>query len=122
MNGIDKASRARLAPLTAIFLAVVLNMSSAVVLKNMADNPGMSLFNLSMGIFVVFAINGVRFFVWGYAHRRYPLSKTYPLISIFFPLMVMVSYLYGESVNLNQIVGAALITVGVIWLTLKVEI
>jgi drug/metabolite transporter (DMT)-like permease len=111
----------RLVPLIAVFIAVVLNMLSAVLLKTMADNPRMSLLKLVVGITAVIAINGGRFFVWGYAHQKYPLSKTYPLSSIFFPLMVPVSYLYGEVVHVNHIIGAVLITAGVLWLTLRTE-
>ena len=111
----------RLAPLVAVFMAVVLNMLSAVLLKSMADSPRISAVSLVLGISAVIAINGGRFLVWGFVHRKYPISKTYPLISIFFPLMVLVSYLYGEVVRINHIIGAVLITAGVIWLTLRTE-
>lgn len=117
----DRSLWPRLAPLIAVFIAVVLNMLSAVLLKTMADDPRMSRLILVAGIGAVLAINAGRFFVWGYAHKKYPLSKTYPLRSIFFPLMVLVSYFYGEVVHSRQIIGAILITAGVLWLTLRVE-
>jgi drug/metabolite transporter (DMT)-like permease len=104
-------------PLLAVVLAVVLNVLAAVVLKQLADGAGLALVAVVFGIGLAIALSGMRFLVWGYAHKRLPLSTSYPLTSIFFPVMLVVSWWgYGEPTRWTQIAGAALITLGVFWL------
>ena len=111
----------QLFPLTIVLIAVCLNVISAVVLKTMADMGALTLFAVAGGLLLALTINIARFMVWGYAHSKFPLSKTYPLTSVFFPLMLVVSYFYGEPASWSQIVGVLLIVSGVAWLTWRVR-
>jgi len=108
-------------PLLVVSAAVVLQIAGAVVLKTLADRAPVPPAILIFGIGVVALLNGLRFLAWGFAHRRYPLSTTYPLASVFFPLMLGVAYLYGDPIRLHQLLGTALITGGVVWLMLRVR-
>lgn len=106
-------------PLLIVLIAVILNVFSAVLLKSLADASSPAILWLLGGILLAVIINCMRFLVWGYALKRYPLSNTYPLASIFFPVMLVVSYLYGEPVSMNQILGTLLILCGVVTMSMK---
>ena len=101
-------------------VAVVLQVTGAVLLKTIADRQdSWSLAVLALGLAAVGVVDVVRLIVWGFAHRRFPLSTTFPLSSLFFPAMLGVAFLYGDEVGALQLAGAALITGGVAWLTLR---
>lgn len=101
-------------PLVIVTSSVLLGLLSAVLLKEAASQQGMSWIIMGVIILAVMVINGFKFILWGIAHRNHPLSLTYPLNSIFFPLIFIVSHLfYGEPVTIRKIVGTVLIVVGV---------
>jgi len=58
------------------------------------------------------ALNALRFLVWGYTHRHYPLSRSYPLTALFFPCILLVSAWYGDPVGAMQIAGVGVIMLG----------
>jgi drug/metabolite transporter (DMT)-like permease len=70
-------------------------------------------------IAAAFGVQGLRFLLWGYAHRRWPLSMTYPMTAVFFPLLIALAALYGEQVSPHQWLGGLCITAGVAWITFK---
>lgn len=94
---------------------VGLNVASGIVLKTLADGA-YSRVIIGLGLTVVLTFNALRLLVWMFANRRFPLSTTYPLTSIFFPIMLLVSFAYGEQVNLPKVIGTVLIACGVFWL------
>lgn len=105
-------------PLVVVTATVLLGLLSAILLKEAASLQGLSW--LVMGLFfgAVMFVNGLRFVLWGVAHRRHPISLTYPLSSLFFPLIFFVShFFYGEPVTLNKIIGVVLIVLGVAVIT-----
>lgn len=104
-----------------VLLAVVIQVVAAVGLKEVADRPELPLLLVAAGIGVVGLLGGVRFLIWGYAHKRYPLSHSYPLSGMFFPLMLAVAWVYGDPIHLTQLAGTGLITVGVVWLVTRVK-
>ena len=57
-----------------------------------------------------------RFVVWGAMHKRFPVSIAYPATALFFPCLVAVAAAYGERVSLAQVLGACLVTMGVVLL------
>ncbi len=95
---------------------VLMQLGSAFLLK-IAPAPGRGTVILVAAILCgVLALNVARFVVWGAIHKRYPLSKAYPLSAIFFPCVVMLAWLTGEDVGFPQIVGAGLVMAGVVWM------
>lgn len=54
-----------------------------------------------------------RFLLWGAMHRRYPLSLSYPVSAVIFPLVVLMAWGYGEPVSSDQAIGAILVSIGV---------
>ena len=102
--------------------AVGLQVFGAVLLKTIADHYlEWRLPMLAVGIGIVICLNLVRLVVWGVAHKRYPLSTTFPMSSMFFPAMLVVANLFGDEIGVRQLVGAMLITAGTAWLSIKVE-
>lgn len=76
---------------------------------------------LLLGISAIIGLNVLRFGLWGVIHRKYPISKAYPLTAVFFPLLALMEYFKGESIQLHQWVGVAFVTLGVFWISLTVE-
>lgn len=110
----------RFAPLALVGLAVLINVAAAVILKLLALHASGGRVLVAVGIVLVIALNGARFLLWGSIHKRYPLSHTYPLTALFFPLILLVAYLFGEPVRVQQIGGTILICLGVWVLTARV--
>lgn len=110
----------RLGALGVMLVAVGLQVVGAVLLKTVADRyQSWSLTLLVIALAAVGAVDVGRLIVWGYAHGRFPLSTTFPLSSLFYPAMLGIALLYGDRVGGLQLAGAALITAGVAWLTVK---
>lgn len=105
-----------------MLLAVTLQVLGAVLLKTIADHRlQWPLAGLAVGVTAVIVLNLARLGVWGAAHKRFPLSTTFPLSSLFYPAMLIVAVAYGDTVGGRQLVGALLITSGSIWLSLRVR-
>jgi len=107
----------------ALFVGAIvgLNVSSAILLKTLASQVELPVLLIGVGFGIVFMLNGLRLVVWMFANRRFPLSTTYPLTSVFFPVMLGVSFAYNESITFNRIAGTLLITCGVFWLGWRVN-
>jgi len=116
--GASRTEVSRTGPLLVMLLAVALQVAGATVLKTLADGADRASLSLAaLGIGVVVVLNLLRIVVWGAAHRRYPLSRTFPLSALFFPAMLLLALAYGEEPGVRQVAGALLITGGASWLT-----
>ena len=102
-----------LVPLGLMLATVVLQLVVALIL-DLAANRDATLDLLTVAtILGAIALHGIRFVIWGYAHRYYPLSLTYPLTALFFPLVLVLAYWRGEELAAAQVAGTILITAGV---------
>lgn len=101
--------------------AVGLNLLAAIAMKVLANQAEVSYVYLLLGVGFVIFLNGLRLVVWMFANKRFPLSTMYPLTSIFYPLMLAVSYFFGERITLLQVFGTFLITSGVFWLGWRIN-
>jgi drug/metabolite transporter (DMT)-like permease len=105
--------------LTVVTVTVLLQLVAAALLKHAAlVAPGGLLLPAAL-IAVAITIHALRFVLWGYAHKRWPLSVTYPMTAVFFPIVIAMAAWYGENIRAGQLVGSACITLGVLWLTLQ---
>lgn len=112
MAGVNRSAQL-LIPLGLMLATVVLQLAVALVLDLAANREvRLDLFTV-VAILGAVALHGIRFVIWGYAHRRYPLSLTYPLTALFFPLVLVLAYWRGEAVGMAQVGGTILITAGV---------
>jgi drug/metabolite transporter (DMT)-like permease len=101
--------------------AVGLNLLAAVAMKVLANQTELGYIFFLLGVGFVIFLNGLRLVVWMFANKRFPLSTMYPLTSIFYPLMLGVSYFFGEKITAFQILGTFLITSGVFWLGWRIK-
>ena len=114
--------RGNLKAIGVMLLAVTLQVLGALLLKTIADHRlEWSIAVLAIGVSAVIFLNLVRLSVWGAAHKRFPLSTTFPLSSLFYPVMLVVALAYGDAVGSRQLLGALLITSGSVWLSLRVR-
>lgn len=97
-----------------VSVAVGLNLVSAVVLKEAADMEHASTLMIATILFLVVLINLLRVGFWSAIHKRFRLSDSYPMTSLFFPMILVLSALYGEETGLVKLIGTALITLGVL--------
>lgn len=104
----------RFLALVLVIVAVGLNLMSAVVLKEAADIRQAPMIAIGVLILIVIFLNFLRVLLWSAIHKRFRLSDVYPLTSLFFPMILMLSALYGEEIGLAKLVGTAFITLGVL--------
>jgi hypothetical protein len=101
--------------------AVALQVAGAVLLKSLADNRAAWGTSVVFGaVLGVIGLNVARLWVWGQAHRRFPLSTTFPLSSLFFPAMLLVAVVFDDEIGFSELAGVLLITSGTFWLASKV--
>ena len=101
--------------LVALVLAtVVIQLVVAALLKELTLRDATPV-AVAGALVVAVLLNGVRFLAWGYTHRHYPLSRSYPLTALFFPCILLLSIHYGETIGWSQVAGVALILAG-LWL------
>ena len=111
-----------LGPLLLVLAAVILNLASAVLLDYVAAYEKQEMLVIAVALVFVAGLNVLRFIVWGVAHKRYPISATYPLSTMFFPLILLVAYMQGEPVQLVKVLGTFLIVCGVVLVSFKQDV
>lgn len=104
---------------TALLVAFVagnvsLQLFAAKLIKDATALPPSRSFALAFMLGAVLVLAAARFVVWGEMHKRYPLSLAYPASALFFPLVLVLAWFYGETVTRANIAGAALVTLGVV--------
>lgn len=102
-----------LLPLMLVTTAVVLNIASAIVLKEAVELTDPTMLLLIGLLALVVLINLLRVGFWAAIHRRYRLSDSYPLTALFFPMILLLSLFYGEEIGAYKVLGTLLITIGV---------
>lgn len=97
-----------------VFLSVGLQLVNAALVKLASATPSPAPLVTATLLAVVLVLSFARFFIWNGIYKRYPISLAYPLSAIFFPAVVAVAWAMGEPVGLLQILGAAIVMLGVI--------
>ena len=105
-----------------VFCIVGIGITTALLL-DFASTISTTLKLAILSIMVlVLGLNFLRFLLWGLLHKQFDLSKTYPLTTIYFPLIYVISLAKGDAhLELTKLVGVALIIVGVIILQKNVK-
>jgi len=104
--------------ITLVLATVMIQIVVAVMLKELADaQGGNSRLWLLLVLAAAVALNGLRFLVWGYTHKHYPLSHSYPLTAMFFPCILLVSAWYGDPIGWEKITGVCVIVLGLVLMT-----
>ncbi len=92
---------------------IALQLLAAKLIKDAATIPLSRPLLLAGLLGLVLALASLRFVIWGEMHKRYPFSLAYPASALFFPMVVVLAWTYGEAVTRWQAAGAGLVTVGV---------
>lgn len=101
-------------PLPMVAITVMLGIVSAVLLKEASSQAHLSWLAICLFFVAVMVVNGLRFVLWGWVHKRHPISLSYPLGSIFFPMILFVGhYFYGEPVTAQKLLASVIIMIGV---------
>lgn len=91
-------------------ILIVLGQSSAK-LAGTSTAGRLSIF-FGLATYFFFALRG---FVWAIILKRMKLSVAYPVLSLSFPLVLLVSFfVFGETVSIYNILGACLIAGGLV--------
>jgi drug/metabolite transporter (DMT)-like permease len=99
--------------LSLVCVTIVLQLATAWLLGSVAATfPRSGLILAGVAVLAAIGLNLCRFVVWGYTHRRYPLSHTYPLTALFFPCILALSWLHGDALGPRRLIGTLLITLG----------
>ena len=98
-----------------VILTVLIQVFASLILDLTAKGEGKySLISLAI-IFGVFALHGIRFIFWGYIHTKYDLSQSYPLISVFFPIIFIIALIKGDTeLSVFKVLGVLFIIFGII--------
>jgi len=97
---------------------VILNIAGALVMDYAAEIEYPVLLDLFVITCIIIAFNAWRIMVWSFVHKRFELSKSYPIIAIAFPIMLLISVYQGESsFNTQNISGSLLIISGLLLLS-----
>lgn len=97
----------------AVFFTVSLTFLTSLILNVASSEYNLLSFIGFMIIFLVFAINVVKFIAWGWLNKRYDLSKTYPLTALFFPLIFIYAVVIEDTIlTVQKVLGLTIILVG----------
>lgn len=97
-----------------VMVNIVLQLVNASLIKYASTHLHAQLIWLGLLLGLVLVLSFGRFVVWGAMHKRFPVSLAYPATALFFPCLVVLAWLYGETVSTAQIIGATLVTLGVL--------
>ena len=104
--------------LALVALNIALQLVNAALMKFASGLPAAELGLLAAVLVLVAVLSFGRFVVWGAMHKRFPVSVAYPATALFFPCLVAVAAAFGEPVYATQILGAGIVTGGVLLLLL----
>jgi len=104
-----------LVPIALVLATVLIQLAAALVLDTAAGiKLGTEWIIAAAAVAFAIGLNVVRFVIWGYTHRHFPLSQTYPFTALFFPCILVLSWLKGDAIQFPEIAGTALITLGAV--------
>ncbi len=106
-----------------VLLTVVLSIASSVVLDYLSENDNQAMQYLFWGVGIALFINAMKFGLWGVIHRKYEVTSTYHIVSLFFPLTYAIAYFQGETeLAFGKLIGLGLIVLGVVLLEKKTSL
>lgn len=101
-----------------VLASVFITLATAALLNYAAKTPWSGITAPVFLICLVILINLVKLKTWGFLYQRFQLCETYPLVSLFFPLLYLLAIINGETQpEMQKTVGATAITFGVFLLS-----
>lgn len=93
---------------------IVLQLIGAAMVKYTASLSASQYLLMGGMLLALLALAFGRFLIWNAIHKRYPISVAYPASALFFPAVVALAHYYGEPVSAHQMLGAGVVTAGVL--------
>jgi drug/metabolite transporter (DMT)-like permease len=99
-----------------VALNITLQLVNASLIKYASGLTAARVLAVALILALVAVLSFGRLLVWGAMHKRFPVSIAYPATALFFPCVVAVAAAFGEHVSFTQVLGACLVTCGVLLL------
>lgn len=97
-----------------VLSTVIFSVLSSLIL-NFATNFQNKKLLVFLFLGIVIVLNIFKFILWGYIHKNYKISKSYPLTSIFFPIIFIISIVMEElNFSLHKLFAVLLILSGIV--------
>lgn len=103
-----------------LFLVIVLSSSTYFLFKlaGMGISPGYFHPVLNIWFIAGMGIQGVIFILWQLLLRQYPVSSLYPFLALTYVIVPVGAYVFfQEPFGLRYIVGACLIMLGIVFIS-----
>jgi drug/metabolite transporter (DMT)-like permease len=116
-NKVIKSSGNLLLSWGLVYFSLLIIIIGTTLSKTVADRfEGASVQRFTDPIFLLgYILLVIRGFSWFLALRTIPLSKAYPVLSLSFPMILIVAaFMFGEPITINKCIGSTLIVAGVI--------
>lgn len=100
-----------------VSLTTIITVITALLLDYGAKNY--SFFHIASisTVMVAIIINFIKFKLWGYIHKQYHLSDSYPAVAIFFPIIYLISIVKGDAVfEFSKMMGIVFILLGIFYM------
>lgn len=115
-----------------VLITILLTVYGQLVIKWQVSSQGKEFYNIQKtahfyfslltNLWVISAFLGafLASLAWMAAMSKLPLSGTYPVMSLTFPIVMLLScHFFGESINSQQIISVVLIMTGIMLLGIK---
>tara|TARA_B110001452_G_C15240481_1_gene429487 strand:+ start:4473 stop:4805 length:333 start_codon:yes stop_codon:yes gene_type:complete len=98
-----------------VISTVIISVFSSLLLNFASNFQNKTTFIVFLFLSLVMTFNIFKFFLWGYIHKSYSISNSYPLTSIFFPIIFIISIVTDEvNFSLYKLFGVLFIISGII--------
>lgn len=99
-----------------VFSTVLITVLSSLLLDYGAKKTT-AIFVAVFFILLTLFVNFIKFLLWGKIHKKYDLSNSYPLTSMFFPLIYIIAIIKGQNdFELTKTIGIIFIVAGILFL------
>ena len=100
-----------------IVITVLITIFSSLILDFGAGYKFQYGSYILISILAALGLNITKFLIWGYIHKNYNLTKSYPLTAIFFPIIFFIVYMKDEAeFSFTKIIGVSVILVGIFYI------
>ena len=100
-----------------VVITTIITVITALLLDYSAKNYSI-LHSFSIAILLlVIVINFIKFKLWGFIHKKFDLSKSYPAVAIFFPIIYIVSIYKGDAdFEISKVIAILFIVFGIYYM------
>ena len=97
-----------------VISTIIISVLSSLLLNFASNLQNKTTYIVLFILGIVLTFNIFKFLLWGYIHRSYRISSSYPLTSLFFPIIFIISLITDEvNFSLYKLYGVLLIISGI---------